>query len=88
MPTDRRTGKTVAVILRALMVNPKKVRRDVRALLLENIMRGDPDYKKDDPKRREIYRREYDSLSHRCLAAGIPVLDTALVTRSGSWICK
>lgn len=88
MPMGRATGKTVAVILRALMVNPKKVQNDGKQAILWSIMRGDPDYIEDNHMRRVHYRHEYDYYSLRCIAAGIPVPETLFAARSGDWRIK
>lgn len=88
MPTERCTGKTVAIMLRALMVNPKKIQGEGKHAILWSIMRGDPDYSECNYPRRIWYRYEYDRYSYRCLAAGIPVPETLFTARSGDWRIK
>ena len=67
LPTGRCTGKTVAVMLRMLMANPKDVTN------LAGTVWRDPDYEARDRQRILFYRSEYDLYSRRCLQAGIPV---------------
>lgn len=88
MPTGRCTGKTVAIMLRALMVNPKKIQGEAKHVILWSIMRGDPDYTEEIYMRRVWYRSEYDRYSRRCKAAGIPVPETLFTARSADWGIK
>ena len=67
LPGGRCTGKTVAVMLRMLMADPKKVTN------LAGTVWRDPDYRVRDQRRVHFYRSEYDLYSSRCLQAGVPV---------------
>ena len=67
MPMGRQTGKTMAVILRALMTN-------TNTLDIGHIIRSDPDYMRLIPHVRDrFYRYEYDKCYRLCNEAGIPV---------------
>lgn len=81
MPEGRATGKTVAVMLRALMAKPKEVKN------LEKIMMYDSDYARGIILRREQwYRHEYHRYSNICTQSGIPVPKLTVERRlKGSW---
>lgn len=80
MPEGRATGKTVAVMLRTLMANPKKVTD------LEKMMMWDCDYRPNDRKRRCLYIEAYRKYSAICLLNGIPVPELTRQCRiKSSW---
>lgn len=63
----RRSGKTMAVMLRLLMIRPGEV-YDVLGTL-----RNDPDFTNEELRRLSIYSDQYMHLAHKCISAGIPV---------------
>lgn len=67
MPVGRCTGKTIAIMLRALMQDPRKTPS------LERVIRMDPDYKPDHLSRVFFFRQTYDTYCMLCTQAGIPV---------------
>ena len=68
--TTRRSGKTMAVMLRLLMLKP-----DAPDDFMWHILRLDPDYAMIVPTARAAwYRREYRKYSTICDKAGIPVV--------------
>ena len=66
LPTGRATGKTVAVMLRALMQNPSGV-------TLRRIIGADPDYDPSVYSRMKWYLSEYTRFQRICSKAGVPV---------------
>jgi len=66
-PVGRRSGKTMAVMLRLLMLEP----HDTTAVGF--ILLSDPDWRASDPKRWRWYEHEYRRLAAECFVAGIPV---------------
>lgn len=79
MPEGRATGKTAAVMLRALMADPKKVKD------LEKVIAGDCDYLPVGP-RKFYYIGEYIKYSGVCIYSGIPVPElTDDGKRRGRW---
>ena len=67
-PSGRRTGKTMAVMLRLLMYYPHE------QFNLQCILVSDPDWRPLDRHRLGWYSREYIRLSHACFDRGIPVI--------------
>lgn len=63
----RRTGKTMAVMLRLLMLRPGEL-HDILGTL-----RKDRDFTNQNLRRLSIYADEYNRLAGKCLSAGIPV---------------
>lgn len=63
----RCSGKTMAVMLRLLMIRPGEVHDVLGAL------RNDPDFTNKELRRLSIYSDEYMRLAHKCISAGIPV---------------
>ena len=66
-PAGRRTGKTMAVMLRLLMLAPNDVTQRWRILL------HDEDFQLNDARRYRWYEGEYRRLAAKCFVAGIPV---------------
>lgn len=64
----RRSGKTMAVMLRALMNN---VIPPVAAM--DDVFNADPDYLKDFRSRKMWYFDEYQRLYYKCVSYGIPM---------------
>lgn len=75
LPPGRATGKTVAVMLRALMQDPSIV-------TVGHIIGADPDYVRSDYHRAAFYRIEYDRYQKICSKAGIPVPKVDHTTRT------
>ncbi len=67
--TRRGGGKTMAVMLRLLLLPPDADNYFIRAIL-----GVDPDYKTYEPRIMAWYRNEYKKLSTICDNAGIPVV--------------
>lgn len=63
----RRSGKTMAVMLRLLMVRPGELHNILGTL------RKDPDFTNKQLRRLSIYSDEYMHLASKCVDAGIPV---------------
>ena len=76
LPLGRRTGKTMAVMLRLLMAYPNEPFEAGR------ILRLDPDWMPNNLARVRFYNREYYVLSHACFQAGIPVVLTSRIYQS------
>ena len=76
----RATGKTVAVMLRALMQSPS-------IDTLAHIIAADPDYIPGDRNREHWYRWEYDTFQRKCSEAWIPVpkRERKTSTRHSGW---
>lgn len=68
----RASGKTMAVMLRLLMIRPCEL-HDILGTL-----RKDPDFTNHEMRRLTIYADEYNRLASKCMAAGIPVNNFAL----------
>lgn len=66
-PVGRRSGKTMAVMLRLLMLAPDDVTRRWQILL------HDGDFQVNDARRYRWYVGEYRRLAAKCFVAGIPV---------------
>lgn len=81
LPPGRATGKTVAVMLRALMQDPSIV-------TVRHIISADPDYVRGDFVRWSYYRREYDRCQRICSEAGIPVPEVRSMTMQDNWRTK
>ena len=75
LPPGRATGKTVAVMLRALMQDPSIV-------TVGHIIAADPDYIPGNYNRSIWYSKEYERCQRRCSAAGIPVPKVRQETRN------
>lgn len=69
-PEGRATGKTMAVMLRLLMLDPIKAYESLDYL---EILRNDPDFKTNIRCRLMWYEGEYRQLSNLCCIKGIPV---------------
>lgn len=69
---DRASGKTMAIMLRLLMLKPGEL-HDILGTL-----RKDPDFTNERITVLAVYTDEYNHLAQRCLAAGIPVRILAL----------
>lgn len=67
VPVGRCNGKTVAIMLRALMQDPRKTPS------LERVICLDPDYEPDQLARVFFFRQTYDTYCRLCTQAGIPV---------------
>lgn len=65
--TRRRTGKTMATMLRILMLPPGVTAG------IDTALNADPDWQPNNSARRKWYWEEYRKLSLICHAAGIPV---------------
>jgi hypothetical protein len=68
----RCSGKTMAVMLRLLMLRPNEPHDVLRTL------KKDPDFTNDRIMLMNIYQDEYNNLAHKCRSAGIPVNSLAL----------
>lgn len=68
LPLWRSTGKSVAIFLRLLMVDPGKGAEPVR------ILRLDPDFILHDNWRQRWYFDQYHRMAYKCEACGIPVM--------------
>ena len=66
-PSGRCTGKTMAVMLRLLMLKPY----DTTSVY--SVLCCDPDWRGSDMKRRRWYEGEYRRRAAECFQAGIPV---------------
>ena len=69
-PEGRATGKTMAVMLKLLMLDPIKAYESLDYL---EILRNDPDFKTNNRYRLMWYEGEYKHLSGLCYKKGIPV---------------
>lgn len=67
----RCTGKTMAVMLRLLMINPEKRNGTIVA---NTVLEKDIDFHTRNARWCKWYANEYKRLSQLCTAAGIPVL--------------
>ena len=68
LPLWRSTGKSVAMFLRLLMVDPGKGAEPV------GILRLDPDFILHDSWRQRWYFDQYHRMAYECEAYGIPVM--------------
>lgn len=75
LPPGRATGKTVAVMLRALMQDPSIV-------YVGRIIEADPDYIRGEYHRSLFYVKEYSRYQKICSEAGIPVPKVRQETRN------
>lgn len=66
-PAGRATGKTMAVMLRLLMVHPYE------PFNIQQIMAQDPDFLTGDRRRMFWYDGEYKRLANKCARVNIPV---------------
>jgi len=66
-PPGRATGKTTAVMLRLLMMQPYKF------YYIQQTLANDPDFSTCDRRRVYWYDGEYKRLAHKCAKAHIPV---------------
>lgn len=77
LPHGRATGKTFAVMLKALMQDPSVEN-------LGHIVVADPDYDLDNRGRCFLYFKQYCHYQKICSEAGIPVPEVCRAKR-GSW---
>lgn len=68
----RASGKTMAVMLRLLMIRPGE------SHYVLGTLRKDPDFTNESLRCLAIYADEYRYMASRCIAAGIPVNNLAL----------